>query len=324
MYKIIPGIEKKITSKLEELKLVPEGLTFKEHIGDLKRFYRNVCLDEKGNRVFFKSILQNNKKIITDYLREIKFNTFITEIYDRIKLNTPKVLDYSMDKKFLWVVQEFVPGLMLDDYVNDTGILNKYTKQVAYAIKSVSMLPFSLIRKLGVGKKLNYNYYSKEIEGYFKHKDVFKHFFSEHEVERIRNFLKDRKDVLDKTSPVIIHGDMSSANLMMHEKDVYVIDWEHVRSENRAYDMAEFYLKMHRHPKWRNDLMKYYMEDIIDSEEFIKLFKINLLRFIARDFLIFHYIYTKKKVIMRGSRLDQEINGYKNTMDMILEDKLNL
>lgn len=88
----LPGIEKKVHSKLAELGLTPNYIFDTET--HQERFYTEPCRDKRGGKVIFKMRAEDYLETKESFCREIQVNQLFVDFYKRSrKLSVPKFID---------------------------------------------------------------------------------------------------------------------------------------------------------------------------------------------------------------------------------------
>ncbi|MDD3190627.1 MAG: phosphotransferase [Candidatus Pacebacteria bacterium] len=291
----LKGIEKKVHNKITELGLVPKYIfDAKKH---QERFYTAPCKNKKGEKVIFKMRTEDYKETKEFFRREIRINQLFTKSSKKTgNLSVPKFIKGDAEHVPEWMVYEFIEGYESGDFYNGFEIRNikKFSiDSFIDAMKSVHKMP--IFRENGAGLKLTKETYKDFKKAYQKNKERLLPFFSEKEIGKAGEVLESYKGVIDKESDTLTHGDFHPGNLIITpQKEVAIIDWYFVHLNNAAFDIAFLYLEI-TDKKFRDKLLHKFVEELVENkEEFMTLFRLDILRLAPQKInVLYDALYTK-------------------------------
>ena len=84
-----------------------------------------------------------------------------------------------------------------------------------------------------------------------------------------------RQQIFKNSNFVIAHGDFTLANFFIHQKKVYLTDWEHCHLDNFAYDISHLWIQLWRYSVWRKKLISDFISlcpknKIVEFEELFR------------------------------------------------------
>jgi len=291
----LKGIEKKVHNKIAELDLVPKYIfDAKKH---QERFYTAPCKNKKGEKVIFKMRTEDYRETKEFFRREIKINQLFTKSSKKTgSLSVPKFMKGDAEHIPEWMVYEFIEGYESGDFYNGFEIRNIKSFSIGSfieAMKSVHEMP--IFRENGAGLKLQKETHKDFEKAYQKNKERLSPFFSEKEINRAGEVLKSYRELIDEKGDMLTHGDFHPGNLIITpEKKVAIIDWYFVHLNNAAFDIAFLYLEI-TDKKFRDKILQKFIEELVgNKEEFMALFRLDILRLVPQKItVLYDALYTK-------------------------------
>jgi len=266
-YRFIANIEKIASEKLKSQELVPD-LPISKFIKEKKRFYSTSCTNPKGEKVLFKMIIVENKKVITTFKREVEANILIEK---KKNINVPSVIKAQLGKKPYWFTREYVPGKTLGDFysIRDEFKTKEIAEKLADNLHNLQNLPKEEFLKITNIKKDLFRTYevNRKKENLLMKKDK-----KDIDLKKIDTFYKKmlKKDS-DQIKLVPCHGDYTSHNLVVSNKKIYMIDLERMRLSNFCADLTYLWMSSWKFPTWRKDFLESYIAKLEDEDK--ELFK---------------------------------------------------
>ncbi|RLI99369.1 MAG: hypothetical protein DRP03_03735 [Candidatus Aenigmatarchaeota archaeon] len=304
-----------IEDKLRLLGLAKPSLTPKQAVQATSqglRFYRAVCEDVNGRKVFFKCLLVRERGIKNRFLNEIGFLKTVSEhpghpLFEMV----PKVFDYSLSPTFPYIVCEFIRGA---SRVSEDRFSNSEIVKIARILRTIHTSPFHIFRFIPSSPLFGYHFLQQRLKTFLRNplvesklKEKTKKFICKE-----RRILRNRKRIVKLT-----HGDFSEANLMFYKEDIKVIDWEHVHLRNPLYDLADFWIKRKNHREEQRLLVKEYFKGI-SKESYQALFRLAVVEICLRDLVFFWKILK----LPRGKEFKEKMQNEARAYIAILEDTL--
>lgn len=295
----------KIEKKLKELELKLKS-SLSQAIKEKKHFFNSICYTKTGKKVFLKMLLQKEKRFYRSILREIKIVKFLTEnpAFKNLKI-TPYLYGNEKDSP-PWFIHKYIEGDIIGEFyeIYPPYQDKKYIPLIVNNLKVIHSIPNSVIQKIKNKvkelEKVNYKAYPKIVRDF--QKNVKSLTFSEKKVRgkepnlkinfnKIYEFLTAEKDSFPLLRKVITHGDFTLANHIFSKEKIYPVrnqrtsnemyltDWEWVRLDNIAADIAHLWLQTWRYPKWRKELLLTFLSNLSLKEkiEFEKAFRITVI-----------------------------------------------
>lgn len=185
-------------------------------------------------------------------------------------------------------IEEFIEGKQL----GRKKLTDDLIKNIAVALKTIHSVPISKsIEKLLIE---NNTYSPKEIWGSLISNRT-KIISSLPEVDRIKSFvdLMDRKISNYNYIFSIIHGDLSSANILVMKKNkIKIIDWTDARIDLPSLDIIQFFYLNKLNKKQQDLFFNYYKPDWLDQD----LIRLHLLYLLVYDFICFSNNNSENKI----------------------------
>jgi thiamine kinase-like enzyme len=283
MYLLFPNIEKEIQRKIRELNLKKIENPPSKLIAQKKRFYRTVCYFKK-ERVFFKTLLKKEKGIKKRFLNEIEFYANVENNFPSlpIKEHLPKLIKYSLNSKFPYLLYKFERG---ETKTSETKLKKEELKKIVEILQKIQKIPTEVLGKKSEKKD------NKKILGTIKELEKLKRVYQfPPEVEK--RALEILKWANSWKNLVVSHGDFSETNLVFQKSNIKIIDWEHVGVRNPFYDFADFFVK-----RWRfEDEQKFLLScnKAVGKPKNLKLFSFSILLVIIKNLKILAQILKEK------------------------------
>ena len=280
--KLIPGIREKIDKKIRELKLKPL-ITPQEFIAKAKgekHRYSSVCQDKNGKLVVFYARLHQNEDAKEKVTKEVLFGKKLKSEEFRKHLPfsnfLPKYFKGNIENDFEWFTREYIKDKPL-------GINEKLTKRIdrkeieliSLAAYQISETDISLMQDmhLPISSVRDYIQTLSHLEK-SQNKELLE---NKNYIQQLSRLIEQTHTLLKKENKYLSHGDFNLGNIIETEKKLKIIDWESMKINNFAFDIA--YLFMHLwegERKLRKDLIEKYMSLLPQSkrENFRILFQI--------------------------------------------------
>jgi len=275
---LISKISEKIEKILKKEKLKPKisPSEFIKKTKGKKHRYSCCCLTEKGEKIFFYARVHHNR----DAQRKVKKETIFAENLSKEEFRKklpfssflPKYYKGKIEKDFEWFEREFIKEDPLGE--NELLIKRKITKkeisQIVDFLFSLKKTNLSFLRKIPLYKFPLKNY--KDVPFLLlvlKKKKII----SEREYLSGKNFIKKYFPLFKKEHRYLSHGDFNLGNIIFNKEKLKVIDWESMRINNFAYDVAYFFSHFWQAKKWqRRYFLEKYLEKLSKNEK--EIFKI--------------------------------------------------
>ena len=260
-YTFIKNIDELVKEKLKELKLSPKiPLNLKELKKDNRRFYSAPCMQNKKKWVFLKMLVVKEQTAAYTLKKEIEITKFLSEVYSSPKkhFSIPLFIHGDSKNSPYWFLHQYLPGPLVGYFyeIYSDGLRQKVIKQIVdnlISFQSISVVKHKIrLSKISVTKR-NFKHYLREIEfrkGFLKKEKNIPY-------EAIIDFIKKREKYFK--AEILADGDYTLANFFIHKNKVYITDWEHVHLDNFASDIAHLWIQTWRYPKWRKELILYFL-----------------------------------------------------------------
>lgn len=279
MYSLYPKIVQKIYKTLKKLNL--RLLSEKPEIFVEKklRFYHASCQTKNKKKVFFKSLLKRERGIRNRFQNEISFLSTIKKnpSHSLFKI-TPKLLDYSLDRRFPYLLYEFLPGKAhqrIDKFSSEE------IKKIARLIRLINSSQ-NIFRFIPKDSPFAFSRYKNKIIFLASQAKIEKSL-----EEKIKTFIEENKQIFSEVKPVLSHGDFSEANLIFFKEKIKIIDWEHIHLRNPSYDFVSFWTKRKHRPNEQKELKREYLKKEKDTKSFEILFDLALIEICLRNLIFF-------------------------------------
>ncbi|MCK4918988.1 MAG: glycogen/starch synthase [Candidatus Pacebacteria bacterium] len=279
MYRTIEDINQKIKVLASE-----QGFKITKTVNSFvkkeKRYYAYSVL--KGDiKIFLKARIADDNSSVYGLEKEMEITRIMTENDEmKKKVNFTKYLDGSLTKIPEWYTHGYIEGDLLGDFYdmprkhNQDIYINNVVENLLN-LQSVSKIFIKEAEKNGVIKyikKRGYEDYKNTIK-YYQKEEIGKgkiDFFASSEL------IEKNRKLLDENL-VVAHGDFTMANHIIAESGkAYLSDWESVRIDNIAADLAHLWVQTWRYKKWRGKLLAEFLNRLPESEKesFKEIFRI--------------------------------------------------
>ncbi|MFA6588410.1 MAG: aminoglycoside phosphotransferase family protein [Patescibacteria group bacterium] len=290
--------------------LKKRGLTPDEDVKDIlkhhMRFFRTRCVDQEGNKFTFKIYLLKLARTRRDFQNEIAFYRYAAKAHlDQF----PRWVAGNRNSQNPWIIYHFIPGELFTNYLrkHQHSLSKNLIQKLTHALLAYGNLKLPHNVKKQLHLKPAANNYSDRFRGYLQgnQKNTLLKYLSNAELEAAARIIAFHQLGMKlKSQTAVSHGDLSTNNLLIHQQDFAVLDWEHVQFASPAYDAAEIWVKEFSKAPWRNHLALRLTKSQANSEAFSWLFCIEVLLFCLRDLLlhdrILHELHSpKRKRIVR-------------------------
>ncbi|MBW6441145.1 glycogen/starch synthase [Patescibacteria group bacterium] len=279
MYKTIEDVGKKIQALAEE-----QGFVITKPVGSFvkkeKRYYAHSVLKAE-KKIFLKVRIADDSSSVYGLEKEMEITRIMTENKEmNTKINFTKFLDGSLKTIPEWYTHGYVEGNLLGDFYDMPRKHNqdeciKNVVENLRNLQSVSDIFQREAEKNGVIKyikKRGFEDYQNTI-AYYEKENVDKEKINFAEIFAL---VEKNKKRLDKNL-VVAHGDFTMANHIIAESGkAYLSDWESVRIDNLAADLAHLWVQTWRYKKWRGKLLAEFLYNLPEAEKenFKEIFRI--------------------------------------------------
>jgi len=304
----LPNIKKSIYDVLERNELAPDFYFDSDDFYkklETQRFFIMPVIDANNDKFIFKARIEDHLSTRIIFDREIKFPRFIK------KLNIPFLNVPDVKKVEYHPIEWYIyPYIETDASGDVSGIFEKHLdhfpiQNIVMAISALQNNTKNITSREGfieIPRRSGEEF--MELFDEFKHS--LENLANPKEIARTLEKLSENKDILDNFSNVLSHGDLHPGNIILDEKksppSVTLIDWAGVQMNNRAFDIAFLWSTLSRTPKIQNELFQEFRKTVSDSENFDKLFDLNLIIIIPQIIDRFNYISEHT-----GRKFDEQI-----------------
>ncbi len=248
-----------------------------------KRFYAHSVIEKKsGRKVFLKARITASKGSVYGLEKEMEITKIMTDNKKiSAKVNFTEYLDGSLKDIPEWYTHYYVEGDLLGSFYdlprkNQADIYIRNIVKNLRGLQSVSDEFIKEAKKNGVIKyikKRDYQDYKATIDFYKKEKTGN----GKVDFENIYKLLEKNKELLNKNL-VVAHGDFTMANQIIEDGsgEIYLSDWESVRIDNLAADIAHLWVQSWRYKKWQAKLLREFVDSLFkkEKEDFYNIFRI--------------------------------------------------
>jgi len=296
MYSTYPDIILKIKKTLKKINLTALGEPPEIFVEKKLRFYHALCETKNREKVFFKSLLKKEKDIKNRFSNEINFlKTLEGKPEYPLSKFVPRVLDFSLDPDFPYLLYKFLPGKSRERK-------DKFSqKEIEKIVKLIKIINSSKKNFKLVPNEPFFNFlsYQKKINSFFKKIKI-----SIKTKREIKKFIKKNEKVFYQVKLALTHGDFSEANLIFYKGKIKIIDWEHIQIRNPLYDFVGFWLKRKNHPKEQKILKDEYFKKG-KSKILAVLFKLALIEICLRDLMFFEEMLGTLKTFKENTKIKE-------------------
>lgn len=282
MYKTIIEIKNKMNDLAES-----EGFRITKPVEHFvkkeKRFYAHSVIEKKsGKKVFLKARITASESSICGLEKEMEITKIMTNSKKiSAKVNFTEYLDGSLKNTPEWYTHNYVEGNLLGSFYdlprkNQEEIYIRNIVKNLRGLQSVSEEFIKEAEKNGVIKyikKRDYWDYKATIDFYKKEKTGN----GKVDFKNIYQLVKKNEELLNKNL-VIAHGDFTMANQIIEDGsgEIYLSDWESVRIDNLAADIAHLWVQSWRYKKWQAKLLREFVDSLFkkEKEDFYNIFRI--------------------------------------------------
>ncbi len=282
MYKTIVDVKSKMND-LAESKGFRITKPVEHFIKKEKRFYAHSVIEKKsGRKVFLKARITASKGSIYGLEKEMEITKIMTDNKKiSAKVNFTEYLDGSLKDIPEWYTHYYVEGDLLGSFYdlprkNQADIYIRNIVKNLRGLQSVSDEFIKEAKKNGVIKyikKRDYQDYKATIDFYKKEKTGN----GKVDFKNIYKLLEKNKELLNKNL-VVAHGDFTMANQIIEDGsgEIYLSDWESVRIDNLAADIAHLWVQSWRYKKWQAKLLREFVDSLFkkEKEDFYNIFRI--------------------------------------------------
>ncbi len=222
---------------------------------DAQTFFENYCkkpadnfleLAQSGSaRSNFVATCNHKKYIVTanSHLAENESFFYFSEIFEKLQLNTPKILAISENRTLY--VQEFLGNETLSEILTKEGLTNRTKKLVERSLHQLFLLQSLASSKIDYSKTLEYEVYDElPISSdlfYFKSfiADVLE--IPYQKAALLKDFKKLTAKLEDIQPKGLMLRDFQARNIMVNENDeVFFIDYQAAMRGPMMYDVISF------------------------------------------------------------------------------------
>lgn len=201
---------------------------------------------------------------------------YFSEIFSDLKLNTPKILAVSEDRRIY--VQEFLGENTLSDLIANEGLTERTAALVKQTLVKLHFLQTQTENKIDYTKTFEYeNYDELPITNdlfYFKSfiADVLE--LPYHKSSLLKEFKKLTATIEDLKPQGLMIRDFQARNIMVNEKDeVFFIDYQSAMKGPLMYDVISFLFqaKADFPEDFKNEMLTYYQSLWKDEKVVLQL-----------------------------------------------------
>jgi len=259
----IKRIDKITERRLKSLGLRPRK-PLSEFIEKDKRFYTTPCFNQKGEQVLFKIIIGNKREdqLKEKMKREVNLTNFLSRFSKERGLNILPLVEYDVKHFPFWYVREYLPGPLLGYHfdISKQGLKKENQKQIIENLCALQKIPKKI--KLPLKKAPDYLGIVKLFENELKLKNREK----EIDFKRAYQFIENQKKYLNKNL-VLAHGDFTLANFFVNKGKVYLTDFEHLRVDGFAADLARLFIQTYRYAKWQKEIVRAFLNKLTANKK---------------------------------------------------------
>jgi len=256
--------------------------------GHAQQFFENytktlssefLALAQSGSaRVNFLAAAGTEKYIVTcnENIRENESFLYYSEVFSRLKLNTPKILAVSGDRKMY--IQEFLGAQTLSDIITGEGLSERVKSLVRQTLEQLYRLQVSTRDEIDFTRTFEYESYDElpvtHDLYYFKNfvADVLE---AEYHKSTLLKEFKSIVSLIENLEPKgVMIRDFQSRNIMVNEKDeVSFIDYQSAMKGPLMYDVISFLFqaKANFPEDFKNEMLAFYIQQFEDQEIKIQL-----------------------------------------------------
>jgi aminoglycoside/choline kinase family phosphotransferase len=280
---------------------------------DILSLYRQVFSKEAeeifpmplsgSNRRYYRIFQEDDKSVIGVYnpdRDENKAFFYITEELHKAGVNVPAVLGSDPDR-YIYLLEDLGDTKLFDlveEYRRnaDPDYLNWYKK----VIDQMPFIQYNTRKNFDFSICFPRHSFDKQSIlwdlNYFKYYFLKLSYVSFHEQKLENDFHALTDFLMEASSDFFLFRDFQSRNIMIHDNEVYFIDYQGGRKGAMQYDLASllFEAKISLTPEERNELLDYYLkvfnsQNFFDESNFLKYFPAFVLIRILQAFGAYGY-----------------------------------
>ncbi|KAA0126881.1 phosphotransferase [Chryseobacterium sp. SN22] len=251
--------------------------------GYAQRFFENyietpssefITLAQSGSaRVNFLAAAGTKKYIVTcnENIQENETFLYYSDVFSRLKLNTPEILAVSGDRKMY--IQEFLGEQTLSDIITKEGLSDRVKGLVRQTLEQLYRLQVSTRDKIDFTKTFEYENYDELPVTHDLY--YFKNFVADVlELEYHKStLLKEFKSIVNLIESLEPKGlmirDFQSRNIMVNDKDkISFIDYQSAMKGPLMYDVISFLFqaKADFPEDFKNEMLEFYIRQFENQE----------------------------------------------------------
>lgn len=266
---------KEINRVLKQLNLKPKE-SIKDALLQKRRFCSTVCQTKKNSKVFIKILLAKSKEwqnSLTTEATIVKLLTFDPKFKNQII--APNYLDSNFSQPPYWLMRQYIKGRP----IGRVYTLFKPSKKIRYIKKAIDNIIglqhnsqdiITKIKEQNISlKNIGLANYWIRFQKYQQVPAIKQLSINWSQVQKLYQQIQSENQNL----LVLIHGDFSLSNQVLSDQSkVYTIDWEWIRMDNPAIDIAYIWLLLWRYPKIQAKIKEEYLKRIRNKKNFLDLF----------------------------------------------------
>ena len=267
-YHLVPRAPERIKETLGLLKVRPSQRHYTPAVAaaDKARFYMTPVINERGQRAWFKALLQDTPWLRRGLRDEIAIHRAFGEFERRFKpvFDTPSFIAAGNPRQsWTWLMRKYWIGTFAGDMDDRFGFSDSFLRQVSplYLAKALDG-----VRRLGPFlKRRGLRFETHDLGWYLFDFNYYRqHFFTpllrhrlnpgwtRDDVDRIEHLLIDRRHFFKQHATVFTHGDFYPNNILLRPGGkVVIFDWELSHWNLPTFDVVMAYLQAWRSPVWQ-------------------------------------------------------------------------
>lgn len=235
----------------EHFEIKPENITALPVSGSDRRYYRLTAGKISAIGTYNSNVAENNSYF------------YFTELFRKYEINVPEV--YKVGRERRYYLQQDLGNTSLFDLLMEKGHTEKVKEYFQKAVEQLVKVQWQ------AGRECNYNqcFASKQFDEKAIMADLlyFKYYFADlQKIPYDKNALMDEMEALSRDlgriqPQALMYRDFQSRNIMIHEGNVYFIDYQGAMQGPPAYDLASllWQAKAQLPDAWKEDMLNKYV-----------------------------------------------------------------